>query len=277
LVDALDDPDAQVSYQAILALDRIGPEAASAVPALNEVARGKGANRIYAVRAIWHLEHRAAAVLPLLVAGLRDTHGFTCEQSLDVLDELGDDARPAIPALVEVRRRYSFGEGVHAYDILHRLDPDADATVKNWHVFTSNGGEFSVLQPVSPEESHDSFDTRAGRVSERRYTFRFRPHDYTVMCYSGWPVDVPSSATPEQGLDALVLTEKAKGRLGEARRIRPAGKYPGREVVVEVGGQMPRAYVKRYYWVKHRLYVMYASANDGEARRFMDSFRLLDR
>jgi hypothetical protein len=286
LVDALQDSDHEVGYQAILAFEKIGPEASSAIPALNEVAHGTGPNRIYAVHAIWRLERRAATVLPLLVSGLREQHSFAPEQSLDVLDELADDARGAIPALVELCSRDAFDTPEHAHDILRRLDPNGEATVNLWRVFTPKAGGFSVRLPSGPEESHYSTSTRAGPVAETTYAVRFgRRRYYSVTCCPGWPLDVPPSTTAEQGLDMFVRSPKGQWRLTEQRNIRLAGKYPGREVVLAYTGRTPfPAYIpetggvacERYYWVKNRLYILHASGHDGEARRFMDSFRLLD-
>jgi HEAT repeat protein len=286
LVDALHDDDGAVRHAAILALDGIGPEAASAVPALNAVARGAGRNRIYAVRAIWHIEHQAGTVLPFLIAGLRDKEDDFCDQSLEVLGELRDDAREAIPALVAVCRDASFFTRERAHDLLRRLDPEGAATIRCWQVLTSEAGGFSIRLPGKAAAKHYSTVTRAGPVAETMYAVWWGGRSYSVAYHSGWPLDVPASATAEQRLDMVVRAPKERWRVTEQRSIQLAGKYPGRQVLLAspsrnpllaYGAETVEVASERYYWVKGRLYTLYASGTDDEVRRFMDSFRLLDK
>jgi hypothetical protein len=277
LMEHMDDADPQVREATIAALGRVGPAADVAVPALRRLMGERSVCGIHAAMALWRITHDTALVMPALTAGLRGNSGMRY-LSLVAFRQMGSEARAGVPALVAARKdRHDYQD---PYQVLRTIDPDGRATVANWPVFTSRQGGFSVRLPDTPTRGKHSHATAAGPVTEVWHAAELGPFSYRVTYYSGWPVGVQPGATEEQCLDAVVASGKGGREIVHARKVRPAGKYAGRDVRVTIGEEFPLTVRReRYYWVKGRLYRVTALGEESdspEAERFLESFRLLN-
>jgi FG-GAP-like repeat/HEAT repeats len=105
-VEALDSPDAELRYQAIDAVGRIGPDAAEAVPALATILQNapKRGHRINASLALTKMAPATRAAVPALAGALNDEEPLVRMNAALALFRLGAEARPAVPALLEALR-----------------------------------------------------------------------------------------------------------------------------------------------------------------------------
>jgi HEAT repeat protein len=104
LVGALQELDSSVRAEAADLLPELGPEAKPAVPALQEALRGtfraRDDGRLAVAEALWKIDGRAEAVLPVLVEKLRK--GPTAdirERAASLLGRVGAGTAEAVPAL----------------------------------------------------------------------------------------------------------------------------------------------------------------------------------
>ena len=101
LIDLLKAPDPAVRGKAAQVLGSIGPEAAPAVPALSEALHDPDRDvRCRAARPWVTLAPRRAAV-PSLIEALKDEEPVRLD-AIRALGRIGPDARPALPALLDV-------------------------------------------------------------------------------------------------------------------------------------------------------------------------------
>lgn len=92
--------DPWVKREAAVALGRIGPEAREALPQLAAALKDtNGFVRVAAATALYQVA-RDSSGLPLLIAALKDYELVGPRVAADALAELGEGARPALPALV---------------------------------------------------------------------------------------------------------------------------------------------------------------------------------
>lgn len=99
LAEALKHDDAELRAQAAVTLEGIGPEAASAVPALIDALADKDVNvRSNASNALVQVGGEA---LPGLIAALKSEQRDVREQAARTLRKMGPTAQSAVPALVE--------------------------------------------------------------------------------------------------------------------------------------------------------------------------------
>ncbi|GGY78609.1 PBS lyase [Streptomyces nitrosporeus] len=84
---------------ALRALDAFGPAAARAADELRALVRRGGTTATEAAEALWSVEGDAAAVLPVLLEGLRSRRVHDCRAAAGVLGRLGPAAAVAAPGL----------------------------------------------------------------------------------------------------------------------------------------------------------------------------------
>lgn len=150
-----------------------------------------------------------------------------------------------------------------------------DKTV--WKAFTKKNANFSVMMPGTPKEETAIEHTAAGPIKLYNAVVVGGANAYFVS-YS----DLPKSA---QGGDPKAMlegardgaAERVKGKIVMDREIKLAGKYPGREFKIVVGGM---ELVQRIYRVKHRLYQVNIvcpakGCTEAEIQEYLDSFKLL--
>lgn len=109
-VRALDQPDAELRYRAILALGSIGPDAAEAVPALARILTEDADDkaRHQAALALVKMAPATAAAMPALAQALDQDEVPSIRMNAAVaLSRLGTQARPAVPALIRAMQRRS--------------------------------------------------------------------------------------------------------------------------------------------------------------------------
>ena len=104
LIEALRDPKAGVREKTAEALGEIGPEAASAVPALIEALKDREAR--VRKNAAWTLAFgkigpEAASAVPALIEALKDREARVRENAAAALAVIGPKAASAVPALIE--------------------------------------------------------------------------------------------------------------------------------------------------------------------------------
>jgi HEAT repeat protein len=107
LVRLLDDDDEQVREAGMTALEKIGTNAAEAVPDLTLILEGKGKTAsgpwlLQAARVLGKVGPSARTAVPALTACLKDRHIELARQACLVLGGLGKDAAPAVPALIDI-------------------------------------------------------------------------------------------------------------------------------------------------------------------------------
>ncbi len=101
----------------------IGPVAKDALPALHRTLQDPDAAvRIDAAHAIWHIEHRANAILPVLIASLRGDQSL---RSLRCLKQMGLEAKGAFPQVLELWRTAMGHEKKAAAETLLAIDAKA--------------------------------------------------------------------------------------------------------------------------------------------------------
>ncbi len=85
-------------------LGEIGPPAKDAVPELTNAMQGKQLwLPVLAARAIWKITGRAGNVLNVLSQTLQNPDEIACVLAVQALGEMGADAKPAVPALLNAR------------------------------------------------------------------------------------------------------------------------------------------------------------------------------
>jgi HEAT repeat protein len=101
LIRTLEDSEADTRQTVAWALGCIGPEARAAVPVLSGVLRQEEhpTGRIEAALALWKVDGQAEAVVPVLVAAMRDANLDVCHFAVEALACVGPPARDAVPEL----------------------------------------------------------------------------------------------------------------------------------------------------------------------------------
>ncbi|MCD6288496.1 MAG: sulfatase-like hydrolase/transferase [Candidatus Hydrogenedentes bacterium] len=101
LEKALDDPDAAIRYWGAVGLGNIGKPAASSENRIKMLLNDSSpVVRIAAARALCRMDNPKKAI-PTLVKELKNEHQWVRLEAATVLDNIGDMARPAIPAMKE--------------------------------------------------------------------------------------------------------------------------------------------------------------------------------
>ena len=151
-----------------------------------------------------------------------------------------------------------------------------------WKVQTSKEGRFTVAMPGEPTRKTQQVKTATGDLTVTLLCAEGRHDSFFVVSYSDFPPSDLKKGDEDKRLDQACkgAVESARGKLrGDEKPIKLAGKYPGREIVIEKKGQCVAK--MRIYLVDNRLYqVMVLGAGpifapkEKDAGTFLDSFRL---
>jgi HEAT repeat protein len=127
LIDLLRDPDSNVRLHAADCLGDIGPLAGAAVPHLvpflgdtNRIVRWDATVNLGRI----HME--SALVVPILINSLNPTNAIL-PTTISVLGEFGEQAKPAVPALVQLLNSERENVRLEATNALKQIDPEAAA------------------------------------------------------------------------------------------------------------------------------------------------------
>jgi HEAT repeat protein len=102
LLRVVEGKDQAARSSAIFVLEKIGPEAKAAVPALKRLLKHRSVTlRIEAASALWRITKDPAAVPPLRAA-LENKDPLICANAARGLGKIGPDAKDAVPALAAV-------------------------------------------------------------------------------------------------------------------------------------------------------------------------------
>ncbi|MCM2372732.1 HEAT repeat domain-containing protein [Aporhodopirellula aestuarii] len=136
LSNALDDPS--LRYQAIHAIEKLGPKAKPAVPKLMENLKGNSANVYYVVDALGKIGPGAKAAVPNLIEMLTEQRGPVTHYSPDLmyrvvktLDAIGYGKDGVVPALLASLKDASAGVRCNAARSLAVLAAD-DLVAADW-------------------------------------------------------------------------------------------------------------------------------------------------
>jgi HEAT repeat protein len=130
LIQELQSNDPSDRYHALKELEKRGPEAKAAVPALVETLHDSTRdNRYRAVKALSKIGADSTAV-PGLASALRDPDPEIRYYAAKSLAEIGDPAESAVPAIVEALKDKGNGKAYHyLIKSLRKLGPKAQAAV----------------------------------------------------------------------------------------------------------------------------------------------------
>jgi HEAT repeat protein len=102
-----EDDGSRRSWALSVLLD-LAPECQGALPVLNQLAQNPEENvllRVAAARVLWRLQQPAESLLPLLCEAASAEESRAGVQALEVLEEMGPAAEPAVPKLIELLER----------------------------------------------------------------------------------------------------------------------------------------------------------------------------
>ena len=105
------DDDSAVRYWAAVGLDALGPEAAPALDALENVLADPSPNVRFTAAGVLCRSGRGERALPVLTAGLSNPRETVVLHAARTLELLGDKACPAVESMEQARRRYVKSDG----------------------------------------------------------------------------------------------------------------------------------------------------------------------
>jgi HEAT repeat protein len=145
LVEALEDKDPDVRCTAATTLGRIGPEAVAAVPLLTEMLKAPvGQVRVSASLSLWAIAKKRAALSTLGLA-VRDSDASVRYAAIASLGEIGAEASPCVPSLIEALKDPDEANRNAAVRALGRIGPNAVAALPALIAALKRTGEGSVL------------------------------------------------------------------------------------------------------------------------------------
>jgi HEAT repeat protein len=104
LGEAMKDKDVAVRRAASLALFGLFPRPKETLPIFTAAMKDEDAQtRVHAAHAVWQINHKADEVMPVFIEVVKNEkeHALALNQTLTALNELGPEAKAAVPALVE--------------------------------------------------------------------------------------------------------------------------------------------------------------------------------
>jgi HEAT repeat protein len=105
LGEAMKDKDLTVRRAASLALFQLQPRPKEALPIFTAAMKDEDSlTRVQSAQAVWQINHKADEVMPVFMEVVKNPkeHALALNQTLTALNELGPEAKAAVPALVEV-------------------------------------------------------------------------------------------------------------------------------------------------------------------------------
>jgi hypothetical protein len=145
---------------------------------------------------------------------------------------------------------------------------------EDWKLFSSERGRFTALFPGTPTEQKNPVDTALGKIDMYQYSTTQGGAVYMISFN-----DLPVAQTGKMDLlDTAVKSAQQSlgGNVQDDTKI-PLDGYAGRSWRSETPTLTLMA---KYLWVRPRMYQLLVAAPKGtlnfsEARRFLDSFKLL--
>jgi HEAT repeat protein len=152
LIDALDDPRQQVQIKAAEALRYIGPDAATAAPALVRKLGIRGSEIAIAIAARDALVAIGTAALPSLIQCLESDHKDAREWAMVILAGIGPAAKDAVPALAKLVNLPDHDQTRIAIAALGRIGPGASAAIPTL------SAAYESLKPDDEDRKYDVLD-----------------------------------------------------------------------------------------------------------------------
>ncbi|MGA7730830.1 MAG: hypothetical protein WCD37_06115 [Chloroflexia bacterium] len=157
---------------------------------------------------------------------------------------------------------------------------DVQDTSDGWITFTSEAGGFSVDMPGEPQETSQTNDSALGKITFHFFQVTDGGMQYAAA-YNDYPVEMDQADLDTEQLLKEAIEGAAQGKeVVNTRSIEVQG-HPGIEGEINVSAEAHVWY--RSILVKSRLYQLIVSAPEADmaegeanARRFIDSFKLLD-
>ncbi len=130
LIHGLDDPEYPAGHvPAAVALGQFGPLAAAAVPRIRALlANSRGEARVSLAQTLWRID-RDSSALAVLIALIRKEDFMVQARAFDALEEIGPDAKAAIPMLIEMLDHKNRFLREHATKVLGRIGKEARTAV----------------------------------------------------------------------------------------------------------------------------------------------------
>jgi HEAT repeat protein len=174
LIIALRSPDKYVRREAVWALAKIGPEAASAVFALAKVLRDTDAPvRKGAARALGQIGREARSAIPLLIEALKNSDLLFCRLVAWALGKIGASAVPALMRALNHPDKYVRREAAWA---LGHIGPESRSAIGILTTILKNpcsAGPLSVTRKADPnQETELVFLTSIRDATLRAYAAR---------------------------------------------------------------------------------------------------------
>ena len=149
--------------------------------------------------------------------------------------------------------------------------------------FINQEGNFSIMSPLTLEESSQTVDTAAGPI-EIHFFMADDGNSAYMVGYSDYPAEIVELSDPNEMLDGAAqgATANINGTLVSQNNISLDG-HPGRELVLTATLEDVDATAKaRIYLVGNRLYQVLALGAEGDISpedmdAFLQSFKLLEK
>ena len=105
LAAALAEEEDSVRIQAGETLAEIGPRAKLALPATIDALQDPNVGvRLAAAHAVWRMDHNASAIVDVLIAAVKGRVKDLRLKGIEILEELGPAAKPALPELTKAQK-----------------------------------------------------------------------------------------------------------------------------------------------------------------------------
>jgi HEAT repeat protein len=150
LGEGMKDKDVNVRRAASLALLQLQPRPKETLPIFTAALKDEDAvTRVQAAQAVWEINHKVDEVLPVLLGVVKDPkeHALALNQTLTVLNQMGSEAKAAVPPLVELLKAPN--NNLYVYGVTNTLGTIGPASVPPLAELLANKDtEPRILYPV---------------------------------------------------------------------------------------------------------------------------------
>lgn len=129
LIKALEDNNAGIQKRAAEEVEKLGPLAEEAVPALAKAFAGSGFSNYAMAKALGKIGRNPGAAVPALIKALDTKDRFLQETAIGALGEFGEESAPAVPALSKLLTAKSKSAASLAATTLGKIGPKAKDAV----------------------------------------------------------------------------------------------------------------------------------------------------
>ncbi|MCZ7546787.1 MAG: HEAT repeat domain-containing protein [Anaerolineae bacterium] len=160
LVDALHDPAPDVRRMGAMGLVELGGDAVDAVPALIDALGDddQDVSRL-SFEALAAIGPGAVDAVPALIDALGDSDWHVCERSLEALKAIGADAMDAVPAIISLMDTATFGNSIVRHTVFETLEAitgeDLDDDVNAWQEWARTGAPVPAATFAPSPESNN--------------------------------------------------------------------------------------------------------------------------